>query len=107
MTRPDRADGALAEFFRGERVAVLATLIRDAHGDFEAAEDALGEATARAVPSWRESGVPDRPGAWMLTVARRILVDGARRAHAHGNASADDHAADDVVDAAASGDITA
>lgn len=76
---PVDADHALVAFFRGERVAVLATLIRDARGDFDAAEDALAEATSRAVERWRAVGVPDRPGAWMLTAARRILIDRARR----------------------------
>jgi len=75
---PLPADDALAAFWRDERVAVLATLIRAAHGDWDAAEDALADATARAVEGWTSGGVPERPGAWMLTVARRILVDRAR-----------------------------
>ena len=72
-------DSALAAFYGGERVAVLATLIRSARGDFDAAEDALADAIARAVEKWPLDGVPDRPGAWILTVARRLLVDNARR----------------------------
>jgi RNA polymerase sigma-70 factor, ECF subfamily len=79
MTR-DAADvdHALAGFYAGERVAVLAALIRNARGDFDAAEDALAEAAVRAVKHWRAGGVPERPGAWMLTVARRIMLDRAR-----------------------------
>ena len=92
------ADDALAAFWRSERVAVLATLIREAHGDWDAAEDALAEATARAVEHWAQGGVPERPAAWMLVVARRILVDRSRReevaaatlddSHAQGSGSA-------------------
>jgi len=48
------------------------------HGDFDAAEDALSEATVRAVEHWRGGGIPSRPGAWILTTARRILIDRAR-----------------------------
>ena len=72
-------DNALKTFYGGERVAVLATLIRSAHGDFDAAEDALADAIARAVERWPRDGIPNRPGAWVLTVARRLLIDGARR----------------------------
>jgi len=56
--------------FREERAAVLATLIRQL-GDFELAEDALQDAFAEAIVAWDRSGVPDRPGAWITTAARR------------------------------------
>lgn len=86
-----QADHALAAFWKGERVAALASLIRSAGGDFDAAEDALAEAAARALDAWRRTGVPDRPGAWMLVTARRVLIDRAR-------ASARDTASDDSGD---------
>src|SRR4051794_23189076 len=57
---------------------VLAGLIR-LTGDFDAAEDALQEAYARALRAWARDGVPDRPGAWLNTVARRIAIDHLRR----------------------------
>ncbi|GAA3225173.1 RNA polymerase sigma factor [Pseudonocardia petroleophila] len=47
--------------------------------DLAAAEDALAEAFLAAVRSWPRSGVPDRPEAWLLTAARRTLIDAARR----------------------------
>lgn len=47
--------------------------------DLAAAEDALAEAFLAAVRSWPDSGVPDRPEAWLLTAARRTLIDAARR----------------------------
>jgi RNA polymerase sigma-70 factor (ECF subfamily) len=42
--------------------------------DVSAAEDALAEAFRKALETWPERGVPDRPEAWLLTVARRSLV---------------------------------
>lgn len=43
--------------------------------DLAAAEDALGDALERALRSWPETGVPARPEAWLLTVARRRMID--------------------------------
>jgi len=57
---------------------VLAALIRTT-GDFELSEDALQEACARAASRWPKDGLPERPGAWLTTVARRCAVDLVRR----------------------------
>ena len=59
----------------GKLVAFLAARTRDVAG----AEDALAEAFASALASWPERGVPDNPEAWLLTVARRKLIDEARQ----------------------------
>jgi RNA polymerase sigma-70 factor (ECF subfamily) len=77
---------------------VLAGLIRLAGGDFDAAEDALQEAYARALVTWRRDGLPGQPGAWINTVARRVLVDGLRREATRRKRSAalDAAAADDA-----------
>ncbi|MEO1062770.1 MAG: DUF6596 domain-containing protein [Actinomycetota bacterium] len=48
-------------------------------GNIATAEDALGDALAEAVRRWPATGVPDNPEAWLLTVARRRLVDEVRR----------------------------
>lgn len=48
-------------------------------GDIMAAEDALGEAFAEALKTWPKRGVPDRPEAWLTTVARNRLIDAQRR----------------------------
>lgn len=63
---------------RTEGRGVLASLIR-LTGDFDAAEDALQEAYARALAAWARDGVPSNPGGWLNTVARRIAVDRFRR----------------------------
>jgi RNA polymerase sigma-70 factor (ECF subfamily) len=60
----------------GRLVAYLAARWRDV----ARAEDALGDALVAALETWPRTGVPDRPEAWLLTTARRRLVDGARRA---------------------------
>jgi RNA polymerase sigma-70 factor, ECF subfamily len=74
---------AIAEAFRCESGAVLATLIRIL-GDFQAAEDALQDALTAALERWPEGGVPDRPGAWLMTTARRRAIDRLRRRAAAG-----------------------
>ena len=58
----------------GKLLAHLATRWRDV----AAAEDALSEAFAAALERWPREGVPAKPEAWMLTVARNKLTDGAR-----------------------------
>ncbi len=64
--------------FREERAAVLATLIRQV-GDFQLAEDAVQDAFAAAIVAWERDGVPQRPGAWITTAARRKAIDRLRR----------------------------
>jgi RNA polymerase sigma-70 factor (ECF subfamily) len=59
----------------GKLVALLAARTRDVAG----AEDALSEAFASALADWPRSGVPRTPEAWLLTVARRRLIDATRR----------------------------
>lgn len=39
-------------------------------GDLSIAEDAVQEACAEALRAWPHDGLPDRPGAWLITVAR-------------------------------------
>ncbi|WP_296743027.1 DUF6596 domain-containing protein [Mesorhizobium sp.] len=59
----------------GKLVAWLAARMRDVAG----AEDALAEAFAAALERWPKSGVPEKPEAWLLAVARRRDVDAVRR----------------------------
>jgi RNA polymerase sigma-70 factor, ECF subfamily len=59
----------------GRLLAWLAWQWRDIAG----AEDALGEAFARALARWPADGVPAAPQAWLLAVARRELLMAARR----------------------------
>ncbi|MGG1519070.1 DUF6596 domain-containing protein [Paenibacillus oryzisoli] len=47
--------------------------------DLQAVEDAIGDAFLAALESWPKTGVPDKPEAWLVTAARRRLIDRARR----------------------------
>jgi RNA polymerase sigma factor (sigma-70 family) len=53
---------------------VLGALARR-HGQFDACEDAVQEALLAAAVRWPADGIPDRPRAWLHTVATRALVD--------------------------------
>ena len=48
-------------------------------GDLDVAEESVADAVEAAVIEWRLSGLPDRPGAWIHTVARRRALDRLRR----------------------------
>jgi RNA polymerase sigma-70 factor, ECF subfamily len=64
--------------FREEWGRLLATLVRIL-GDLDLAEEVAADAVATAVQRWPNEGVPNRPAAWLLTVARRRAVDILRR----------------------------
>jgi RNA polymerase sigma-70 factor (ECF subfamily) len=59
----------------GKLVAFLAARTRDVAG----AEDALADAFAAALVDWPVNGIPTSPEAWLMAVARRKLIDAARR----------------------------
>ncbi|AUT64264.1 RNA polymerase sigma factor [Paraburkholderia terrae] len=65
---------AVARRGYGKLVALLAMRTRDV----AAAEDALADAFAAALADWPERGCPANPEAWLMTVARRRAIDGAR-----------------------------
>ena len=48
-------------------------------GDFDLAEEATAEAFAVAAQRWPGAGMPDNPGAWLVTTARRRAIDRLRR----------------------------
>ncbi|MEO1252426.1 MAG: DUF6596 domain-containing protein [Pseudomonadota bacterium] len=57
---------------------LVASLAARAH-DVAAAEDALADAFRAALEHWPKTGAPDAPEAWLLTAARRRLIDAGRR----------------------------
>ena len=52
---------------------------RRCDGDRELAEDITQETWLRAVKAWRDDGLPERPLAWLSTVAARLLSNYRRR----------------------------
>jgi RNA polymerase sigma-70 factor (ECF subfamily) len=66
---------AVARRSYGKLVAFLAARTRDV----ASAEDALAEAFASALIDWPVNGCPRNPEGWLLTVARRKLIDSVRR----------------------------
>lgn len=69
-----QAHAAVAAAFRSEAGHLTASLVRSL-GDFDLAEESLQEAVVQALEHWPREGVPDRPGAWLLTVARRRALN--------------------------------
>jgi RNA polymerase sigma factor (sigma-70 family) len=59
----------------GRLAASLVSLL----GDFSAAEDLVQDAVEPALRRWPVEGIPDRPDAWLFTVARRRGLDVLRR----------------------------
>ena len=53
---------------------LAAALVR-VTGDFAAAEDLVQDAVLAALEHWPVEGIPDRPDAWLFTVARRRGLD--------------------------------
>jgi RNA polymerase sigma-70 factor (ECF subfamily) len=77
---------AIERAARDSRSRLVAFLAARSH-DLAAAEDALSEAFRAALESWPRDGVPDKPEAWLLTAARRRLIDAARHAQVHAQAT--------------------
>ncbi|HEV8616304.1 MAG TPA: sigma-70 family RNA polymerase sigma factor [Methylomirabilota bacterium] len=68
----------LAETFRAEYARVVASVLRIVR-DIDVAEEVVQDAFAQALDHWPATGAPDRPGAWLLTTARRRALDRLRR----------------------------
>ncbi|WP_437294243.1 RNA polymerase sigma factor [Sorangium sp. So ce426] len=77
MTAPDvhRAIHAVFRIESARLIAGLARMVRDVGLAEELAQDALVAALER----WPESGVPDKPGAWLMATAKRRAIDELRR----------------------------
>jgi RNA polymerase sigma factor (sigma-70 family) len=56
-------------------IAALARLVKD----LSLAEELSQDAFVAALERWPRSGIPDNPGAWLMTVAKRKAIDLIRR----------------------------
>ena len=77
----EETEAALAAVFRGEWPRLVGAAMRIT-GDLQAAEDSVQETLLVALDRWPLQGVPDRPGAWLMTVcrnrARNLVRDSGR-----------------------------
>jgi RNA polymerase sigma-70 factor (ECF subfamily) len=78
MTDPTALRAELDRIYRADSRRVLATLIR-LLGDFDVAEEALGEAFAAAMEKWPATGIPQNPYSWLVSTGRFKAIDRIRR----------------------------
>jgi RNA polymerase sigma-70 factor (ECF subfamily) len=69
----------IAESIARSSRAKLVAFLASRSGDLAAAEDALSDAFTTALTVWPKEGAPANPEGWLLTVARRKLIDNLRR----------------------------
>ncbi|MFI2236338.1 RNA polymerase sigma factor [Streptomyces chrestomyceticus] len=77
MTGAGTAD-AVETVFRIESARIIAGVTRIVR-DVGIAEELAQDALVAALEQWPESGVPDRPGAWLMATAKHRAVDLVRR----------------------------
>ena len=76
----DAVNAQLARVVR-EHASRLAASLMHVTGDFASAEDLVQDAVLAALRHWPVEGIPERPDAWLFTVARRRGLDALRREH--------------------------
>ena len=69
---------AIDAVYRIESARLIAGLTRMVR-DVGLAEDLAQDALVAALEQWPESGIPDNPGAWLMTTAKRRAIDLWRR----------------------------
>ena len=108
-TDAHRAINAVFRLESPKLIASLTRIVRDVGVAEELAQDAL----VAALEQWPRDGVPEAPGAWLMTVAKRRAIDTLRRRDAYagklalftrdaedpatGEPDLDDHIGDDLL----------
>lgn len=72
-------EAELVRTYREHTNSLYAFVSRRVGGDRALAEDIVQDTWLRAVADWQRRGPPDRPHAWLLRVARNLLVSHFRR----------------------------
>jgi RNA polymerase sigma factor (sigma-70 family) len=75
---PQTTAEAITAAWRAESTKMVAALTRLTR-DVGAAEDLAQDALVAALEQWPEAGIPQNPGAWLMTVAKRRGIDQIRR----------------------------
>src|SRR6187549_4037014 len=69
---------AIDAVWRIESARLIAALARMT-GDVGQAEDLAQDALVAALERWPESGIPEKPGAWLMATAKHRAIDQLRR----------------------------
>ncbi|MET3803139.1 RNA polymerase sigma factor (sigma-70 family) [Nakamurella sp. UYEF19] len=80
---------AVVTAWREQAPRLIGALLRIT-GDLDLAQDSANDAMVAALEQWPETGVPQNPAAWLMTVARRRAIDELRHTERH-------HRAEDAV----------
>lgn len=83
MSQPDsplNGEEALIQTYRQTIRPLYAYVSRRVGGDLSLAEDLVQDTWMRALDTWPSRGVPDEPLAWLIRVARNVLISYFRRA---------------------------
>src|SRR5436190_264322 len=75
----ETTDQTITATWREESARLVGALTRMTR-DLDLAEDLAQDALVSALESWPTHGIPDNPGAWLMTTAKRRAIDGVRRA---------------------------
>jgi RNA polymerase sigma factor (sigma-70 family) len=75
---PSATNRAIDAVWRIESARLIAGLTRIVR-DVAVAEDLAQDALVAAIEQWPESGIPDKPGAWLMATAKRRGIDARRR----------------------------
>ncbi len=75
---PSPTHRAIDAVWRIESARLIAGLTRIVR-DVAVAEDLAQDAFVAALEQWPESGIPDKPGAWLMVTAKRRGIDALRR----------------------------
>jgi RNA polymerase sigma factor (sigma-70 family) len=78
---------AIEAVWRLESTRLIAALVRIVR-DVALAEDVAQDAIVAALAQWPASGIPDNPGAWLMTTAKRRAIDTFRQRAKHDRAAA-------------------
>ncbi len=78
MNEPALTRKAIEAVWRIEAARLIGGLVRFVR-DVDRAEDLAQEALLAALERWPETGIPDNPGAWLMTTAKHRAVDEGRR----------------------------
>ncbi|HKW58477.1 MAG TPA: RNA polymerase sigma factor [Candidatus Dormibacteraeota bacterium] len=75
---PTATEAAVAAVFREEAGQLTAAMVR-VLGNFDIAEEVVQDSLVAALERWPLQGIPDNPGGWLMTTARRKAIDVLRR----------------------------